>query len=494
MQAAPLGYFDMDHSHPNQIKRATLPTWQLLSLLAVALLLNLARAPKEIVHGQVYAEEGTTYLKYAWNANPLGALLAPHMGYYSLFNNVITVVAARILPLSMAAYLFVWCALAVRMLAAYLVITSEYLQDFRGRLFTMLAFLLAAGSLEGWLSLEYSQFCFPICVALILVSSEQRWKSFQSRFFKIAILVIAGLTGVTSCVLLPLFWVKVLLTKTRQALFEAGTLSLMTGIQAAFVIESIRTGDKHGFDSHFRYAGPILLQRALLLPFFTGRIVLYSNHLFAAHPSIFIPLAWLLLILGFLSLMSLPRQGAKVPVYLLAAAALSAAVNWVGCADCGGSGLFTVSPIAASRYFYTADALICLSVSFMFLQSTDGLNRYLTGGLLGLVLLSGGIQYPREIGQLGNARAEWGPQVAAWQKDATTPINIPPSYWDIALFLPHEHTNYQLPVWIYDSTRQKERVEIREDCRRRYGVDAQGILHSAHGDVNCRYVCSRGAQ
>src|SRR6201995_375523 len=127
----------MEHSHPNQIKRATsLPTRQLLSLLAIALLLNLVRAPKEIVHGQVYAEEATTYLKYAWNANPFAALLAPHMGYYSLFNNVITVVAARILPLSMAAYLFVWCALAVRMLAAYLVITSEYLQDFRGRLFT----------------------------------------------------------------------------------------------------------------------------------------------------------------------------------------------------------------------------------------------------------------------------------------------------------------------------------------------------------------------
>lgn len=151
----------MEHRPPNQIKRATLPTWQLLSLLALALLLNLARAPKEIVHGQVYAEEGTTYLKYAWNADPFVALTAPHMGYYSLFNNVITVVAARILPLSMAAYLFVWCALAVRILAAYLIITCEYLQDFRGRLLTMLAFLFAAGSLEGWLSLEYSHFCFP---------------------------------------------------------------------------------------------------------------------------------------------------------------------------------------------------------------------------------------------------------------------------------------------------------------------------------------------
>jgi hypothetical protein len=373
------------------------------------------------------------------------------MGYYSLFNNVVTVVAARMLPLSMAAYLFVWCALAVRILAAYLVITCEYLQDFRGRLLAMLAFLLATGSLEGWLSLEYSQFCFPICVALILVSSKQRWKSFQSRFLKFAILVIAGLTGVTSCVLLPLFWVKVFLTKTRQSLFEAGTLSLMTGIQAAFVIESIRTGDKHGFDSHFQYAGPILLQRALLLPFFTSRIVLYSNHLFAAHPSIFVPLAWLLLILGFLSLMSLPRQGAKVAVYLLAAAALSAIVNWVGCADCGGL-LFTVTPVFASRYFYTADALICLSVSFMFLQSTDGLNRYLTGGLLGLVLFSGGIQYFRQIGRFDRARADWRPQVAAWQKDATIPIYIRPGYWPMALRLPHEHTNYRLPVWIYDSS------------------------------------------
>src|SRR5882757_10650859 len=126
--------------------------------MALAFLVIYLKSPGELLHGQVYAEEGTTYLRYAWNADPIRAFFAPHMGYYSLLDNAITLIAARLLPLSAAAYLFSWSALSVRLLASYLIVTSEHLTTFRSRLVTLLAFLVATGSLEGWLSLEYSQF------------------------------------------------------------------------------------------------------------------------------------------------------------------------------------------------------------------------------------------------------------------------------------------------------------------------------------------------
>ena len=48
------------------------------------LIVLFARAPHLLLQGHVVAEEGTTYLLYAWDATPLRALLAPHQGYYSL--------------------------------------------------------------------------------------------------------------------------------------------------------------------------------------------------------------------------------------------------------------------------------------------------------------------------------------------------------------------------------------------------------------------------
>ena len=136
---------------------------QLCLLLLLALIVCAARAPKELLNGQVYAEEGTTYLRFAWNARPVDALFAPHEGYYSLLNNIATFIAARLLPLSLAAWLFVWTALAVRLLVAYLIITSEYLTSLPGRMLALCAFLLGIGTLEGWLNLEYSQFLSPSC-------------------------------------------------------------------------------------------------------------------------------------------------------------------------------------------------------------------------------------------------------------------------------------------------------------------------------------------
>jgi hypothetical protein len=71
---------------------------QVVLLLIAAFVILLARAPRLLLEGRIYAEEGTTYLRYAWNATPLRALLAPHQGYYSLLDNVPALIAARVLP------------------------------------------------------------------------------------------------------------------------------------------------------------------------------------------------------------------------------------------------------------------------------------------------------------------------------------------------------------------------------------------------------------
>jgi len=86
-------------------------------VLAAIFFLIFLRSPGILVHGRMYAEEGTVYFRYAWTENPLRALLAPHQGYYSLVPNACTLIAARLIPLPQAAVFLTWCALAIQLLA-----------------------------------------------------------------------------------------------------------------------------------------------------------------------------------------------------------------------------------------------------------------------------------------------------------------------------------------------------------------------------------------
>ena len=62
--------------------------------------------------------------QYAWDAPWLEALLSPHLGYYSLWPNLATVIAANLLPLEVAPYV----TLAFSVLA-FLLVSIVILSD-----------------------------------------------------------------------------------------------------------------------------------------------------------------------------------------------------------------------------------------------------------------------------------------------------------------------------------------------------------------------------
>ena len=62
---------------------------ELAILLAIAFVAWFLRGPRVLLHGRLLLEEGTTYLRYAWDAPPLQAFFAPHQNYYSLLPNAI---------------------------------------------------------------------------------------------------------------------------------------------------------------------------------------------------------------------------------------------------------------------------------------------------------------------------------------------------------------------------------------------------------------------
>ncbi len=62
---------------------------ELAALLAIAFIAYFLRSPRILLRG-LLTEEGTTYLRYAWDVLPLRTLLAPHQGYYSLLPNLVS--------------------------------------------------------------------------------------------------------------------------------------------------------------------------------------------------------------------------------------------------------------------------------------------------------------------------------------------------------------------------------------------------------------------
>jgi len=174
------------------------------TLLTIALLVLFCRLPRLLLHGRILAEEGTTYLRYAWDATPLRAMLAPHQGYYSVLDNLCALIAARLLPLSAAALFFTWSAVAVQLLLLFLVIECEVFRTPSERWCALFAVLLVTPNLEVWLNLGNCQSVLAVAAAVILISSTRRLFAVRT-----GTLTLAGLTGVTSLPLIPLFWLRV---------------------------------------------------------------------------------------------------------------------------------------------------------------------------------------------------------------------------------------------------------------------------------------------
>ncbi len=421
---------------------------ELILLLLSALAIIFARAPRLLLEGHVVAEEGTTYLRYGWNAAPLRALIAPHQGYYSLLDNGIALIAARLLPLSVTALFFTWTALAVQLLLIFLVIEWEVLRTPLQRSLAVLALLLVTPSFETWLNLENCQSLLVVAAAVIMVSSTTRLFTLRA-----ATVALAGLTSVTPAPLVPLFWWRALRDRSKRAYALAAILSAAALLQAAVVIISLRNGDRKVTPHHWRDLIAFGLSRVFFLPVATSRGAWAYDDFVFAHPGartmlVLVALSAALVACGWL----LFRNTSRSALALYGAALLSIAFSWYGCATCTLSGL-PGWPVREGRYFFPANSMLLLALLLATLRPTSRWRARAAGALFIWLLVSGGAHYVRTASLLLIYPA-WLPQVHAWQQDPTRPIYAAPEFWhEHPLYLPREHRNRKdIPFGGYDSS------------------------------------------
>ncbi len=420
---------------------------QAVVFLLLAFALMSLRAPRLVVEGRIWAEEGVTYLQYAWNVPVLKALVAPHQGYYSLWDNGLALVAARLLPLQYAALLFSWAALLVQLLTAYLVVSCSLADSVGSRFVALLALVLTSATKEVWINMENCQFWFPVCVALLLIGGSLRVQP-----MRLVLLSLAGLTGVTSCMLTPLYWARAAFVRTRSALVEASVLTVATLVQVVAIFTSFHAGARETLKPLYAYLGPVLLQRVWVLSLFTTSGANAFAHGLVQHPErLTLAVLWVLfLLITTGTLIFLYRVNWRIGT-LLSAGMLAATLNWNGCFQCDYH-LWAQSSIYDSRYFFEAVALLNIAMAYCAMSARQPGSRLFSTVTLLLLLVSGASQYMHSR-QFFLIYPAWAPQVQAWKVDPNHKFLVAPGTATWVFTLPHDHPNLPLAAGTYDSTR-----------------------------------------
>ena len=174
-----------------------------LFLLVSALIVF--RQPAYFLRPRIWAEEGAVYLQAALDQGVWSSVIAPHIGYYSLFPNVISSIGVGLLGLSHVAYLTtVSSAIVILAVISFpIVFDSPYWPDNTRKALIVAASLVGASG-EIWLNTITSQFFFCLFACYVILAGVRHTSGFR-RIYLLTILALGALTSATTVVLLPFF-------------------------------------------------------------------------------------------------------------------------------------------------------------------------------------------------------------------------------------------------------------------------------------------------
>ncbi len=220
---------------PNKKTKKSL---QAASFFALALLLIFIRAPHYLIYPNLWAEEGTQFLRNALNTSPLEHLsYVQHAGYLNLVALLISQ-AAEAVPLvfsaSMARYLSVACTL-IPIVLIYILPLDIFDSFFKKIVAILVVFLAPSLNGEVWLNSINLMSFFGLSAFLILICDTSLLKN-RTAYILGFLLVLAGLSGPYAVFLLPAFFVKAAYKRTKTNIAFFFSLLLPSLIQVAIFL------------------------------------------------------------------------------------------------------------------------------------------------------------------------------------------------------------------------------------------------------------------
>jgi len=207
------------------------------------------RQPELLIEPRFWAEEGTNYFSYAYGHNWLINLLSPQFGYNTLYNSIATSMAA-IVPLEFAPYVTTYLALFVQVSVSSAVIWWDIpLLDSLFKKFVIAIFIQILAYARIWVTTIGVQYWLCILSFLILLYNQD---SSNRKVFVLQkyLLILNGLTGILSCILIPAFALKFIKTKSKRVMTHVVILTICMLIQAA-VFGYAKMGNDEGLNIRF---------------------------------------------------------------------------------------------------------------------------------------------------------------------------------------------------------------------------------------------------
>lgn len=410
------------------------------------------RQPTLFIEPRLWAEEGGRFFSYAFSHSWLQSLLQTQGGYYTLWPNIAATIAANCVPLSHAPLVTTVAAFIVQIIPIAIILwsnsplweTENIYSHFIKKTVAISIIILVPSSDEAWLNTICSQFYFSLISLFILTENENltRLKNWLYRF----LLLISGLTGVLSCLLTPLFFIKWFMKREKESLIRFSILATCLAIQMVVAIKFPHTNavaNKSRFVPLDYSLFASIAFTHTISPIFLGfdNTLLISNMLSSVRSSlsIFRYLGNVLLLLEiffFCFLLSATRY--REYVYYLLGSYLF--IFLTSAALSVGDKFDQVYQMANTRYYFIPTAIVMLLLLFNihFKKDLPSILRssFITL-LLGISLFFSFQEFHQSNSYFSNINEyksiNWKHEISQWEKDNNYTINIWPTGWKMNL-------------------------------------------------------------
>lgn len=407
--------------------------WGLLAAYAALILL---RVPEIVWPGRFWGEEGAIYFREAFQNGPLQVLFTSNLGYYSLLNKLAALTAAHVVPLEFAPVVTMLFAFVIQLSPAILLLFCRIpaLPALAHRAVAVALVLFIQPNQEVWLNTINSQSFLCVATGIVLISSPT---SRRAHILRLGLLALAGLTGIVSALLLPLFLWVWWRERDRHRVQELVVLLLSGLIQAVVV----RSGEGRAVQAVWPLLPLALAGKQWVLPLFGYEAFDIFIDFLRPRPLLtrFPMILWMLFPYALCTAVAI-RQRNRTAGMLLAAALSVAAIALMfslPAQDINTFGYSCITGAADGRYYYAPNVLLGLSLLSMlgsFRSPSGGLDRGFrwAAALLILLLLATGLANHRHSGTWSHGPS-WRAEVRAWRAGRTGTLALWPPPWRLDL-------------------------------------------------------------
>ena len=212
-------------------------------LFFLILFLIFYRSPYIFIHGRFVAEEGSVYFANAFKNNFINTIFFVDYlsGYLNFWANLSSFFAS-ITPIEFAPLVTVYLSLIPKLLIFFFILNKNFFffTSYLEKLFACCVVLFSSAMVpEIWANTINSQVYFAILTLVIFLIKNQKD---DLSVFQLVLISVSGLTGIYSCAIFPIFFLKFIKFRIKQDFYNFLILFSLTLIQLLIIFFSKSNG------------------------------------------------------------------------------------------------------------------------------------------------------------------------------------------------------------------------------------------------------------